>query len=62
MLMRMGGLPLAGRCSTMIVSVRAPVMSCPSASWSSSVLDRPPRLSDPVSSQFVPAPAAGRPV
>ena len=39
----------------MIVSDRLPLMSCPGASWFSSCLVSPARLSEPVISQFVPA-------
>ena len=39
----------------MIVSERLPLMSCPRASWFSSCLVSPARLSEPVISQFVPA-------
>ena len=37
------------------MSERLPEMSCPRASWFSSFLVSPARLSDPVISQFVPA-------
>jgi hypothetical protein len=48
-------------CSSMIVSDRLPLMLWPSASCASCDRVRPPRLSEPVISQLVPAVAAGRP-
>jgi len=44
----------------MIVSDRRPLISCPVASLRSSLRVRPCLLSDPVISQFVPAPWTGR--
>ena len=55
MLTSVGRVPLAGRCRSMIVSERPPVMSRPRASWFSCCVVRPPRLSEPAISQFVPA-------
>ena len=63
MLTRTGRPPFDGMCKIRIVSERWPLiaLSLPVASCRSCFLVRPWRLSDPVISQFVPAPAAGRP-
>ena len=61
MLTSVGVVPLAGMCKIMMVSERAPVMSCPSVSVASVPRLSPVRLSEPVISQFVPDVGAGRP-
>ena len=61
MLTSTAGSPLAGMCRTMMVSDRCPPMPRPVASSRSSFLVSPWRLSEPVISQFCPAPATGRP-
>src|ERR1700722_15663518 len=58
MLTSVGAVPLDGRCSSRIVSERAPVTLRPSDIAFSSEAVSPPRPSDPVISQFVPAEVA----